>query len=319
MTFPHDDPEFDALLRIVAEERSLSVGLVEKDYWVTHSLWALHVAGLDVWFKGGTSLSKGFGLIQRFSEDLDLKIERGRVDALPAVTDWHRESKKAIAERQAFFQQMAIGVAIPGTELSLEDDPTTKWRQANVRVNYPGKHLAELDAMLPFVKLEIGGARVTPFVETALSSFVHDKLVELQQLGDFDDNRPRAVRCVHPLVTVVEKLDALQRRFPRDAVAPATFVRHFEDVARVVQAALPPMDGYDSVVALADEMLAQRQISALPSATDSCFSPSEGPRWDGIRDAYEAIAPMFWGARIPLDEACEKIREWTGATFASVP
>ena len=82
MTFVHEDAEFDDLLRIVAGRRGLAIGLVEKDYWVTHALWALHAEGFDVWFKGGTSLSKGFGLIERFSEDLDLKVEPGRVGAL---------------------------------------------------------------------------------------------------------------------------------------------------------------------------------------------------------------------------------------------
>jgi len=48
MTFIHDDPEFDALLQIVAQTRQLGVALVEKDYWVTHALWALHAQGFDV-------------------------------------------------------------------------------------------------------------------------------------------------------------------------------------------------------------------------------------------------------------------------------
>lgn len=74
MTFVHEDADFPALLNIVARERGIVAALVEKDYWVTHTLWALHRTGLEVWFKGGTSLSKGFGLIQRFSEDLDLMI-----------------------------------------------------------------------------------------------------------------------------------------------------------------------------------------------------------------------------------------------------
>lgn len=59
MTFVHDDPDFDALLRIVADKRRISIGLVEKDYWVTHTLWALKQTGFEIWFKGGTSLSKG--------------------------------------------------------------------------------------------------------------------------------------------------------------------------------------------------------------------------------------------------------------------
>ncbi len=67
MSFLHDDPEFADLLRIVARDRGLAASLVEKDYWVTHALWALHETGLEISFKGGTSLSKGFGIIQRFS------------------------------------------------------------------------------------------------------------------------------------------------------------------------------------------------------------------------------------------------------------
>ena len=77
MNFVHEDPEFQQLVGIVARDKGTAAALIEKDYWVTHTLWALHETGLDLWFKGGTSLSKGFGLIQRFSEDLDLMIKHG--------------------------------------------------------------------------------------------------------------------------------------------------------------------------------------------------------------------------------------------------
>ena len=79
MIFVHQDGEFQQLVRIVARSTGIAAALIEKDYWVTHTLCALHQTGLDIWFKGGTSLSKGFGLIQRFSEDLDLRVERGTV------------------------------------------------------------------------------------------------------------------------------------------------------------------------------------------------------------------------------------------------
>ena len=55
MNFVHEDVEFDELLRIVATKRDLSLALVEKDYWVTHVLWAIHAQGFEVWFKGCTS------------------------------------------------------------------------------------------------------------------------------------------------------------------------------------------------------------------------------------------------------------------------
>lgn len=50
------------------------------------STWAILAQGFEVWFKGGTSLSKGFGLIERFSEDLDLKIEPGSSTLPPCAS-----------------------------------------------------------------------------------------------------------------------------------------------------------------------------------------------------------------------------------------
>ena len=76
------------LLRIVAAKNGIAAALAGKDYWVTHTLWALHETGLDFWFKGCASLSKGFALIYRFSEDLDPMIQRGSMDELPEVTNW---------------------------------------------------------------------------------------------------------------------------------------------------------------------------------------------------------------------------------------
>ena len=45
MSFVHEDPDFDGLVRIAADKRRLSSSLVEKDYWVTHTLWSLLESG----------------------------------------------------------------------------------------------------------------------------------------------------------------------------------------------------------------------------------------------------------------------------------
>lgn len=93
MNFVHDDPEFRDLVQIVARDRGIAPGLVEKDYWVTHTLWSLLRQGFELWFKGGTSLSKGFDLILRFSEDLDLKLEPGSVSGVPTAKNWKSTAK----------------------------------------------------------------------------------------------------------------------------------------------------------------------------------------------------------------------------------
>ncbi|VAW99555.1 hypothetical protein MNBD_GAMMA23-1872 [hydrothermal vent metagenome] len=73
----HEDNEvFTELVAVTAETIGLPQVYVEKDYWVTKALKHLSEsthAG-DVVFKGGTSLSKAYRLIDRFSEDIDLAV-----------------------------------------------------------------------------------------------------------------------------------------------------------------------------------------------------------------------------------------------------
>ncbi|AKU92614.1 nucleotidyl transferase AbiEii/AbiGii toxin family protein [Vulgatibacter incomptus] len=320
MSFVHENnEEFADLVRIVAGERGMSRSIVEKDYWVTHTLWALSVGGLEVWFKGGTSLSKGFGLIERFSEDLDLKIEPGTVAALPTVSNWKSEGTKATSERQAYFEQLSKSLVVPSCKVELDQETADKtWRGANFLVLYPGLYSNELPGMISsHVRLEVGSARVTPYVAQDLTSWVHEKLVATGTLTAFDDNRAKSVRCVHPLVTLLEKLDALHRRFRNENAFPQTFVRHYEDAAKLAEASarLPPLVGYDSVRALADEMLAQKQIVAMPAADDPAFAPAIGSRWDGIRSAHAALQEMFWGPRLSVEQASATIRTWIASNL----
>src|SRR5882724_7129730 len=71
----HNHKQFPDLIRIVAQQKGIDPALVEKDYWITHCLHGLQQLGLSFALKGGTSLSKGFQIIDRFSEDIDIRIE----------------------------------------------------------------------------------------------------------------------------------------------------------------------------------------------------------------------------------------------------
>ena len=112
-----EHPDFDqAILRAAEHFRGegLRPAIIEKDYYVTEALRLIaQTAGDKVIFKGGTSLSKGWNLIQRFSEDIDLFLDprafqpalgknavnrelkklRGAVQAHPALTFLPDESK----------------------------------------------------------------------------------------------------------------------------------------------------------------------------------------------------------------------------------
>jgi len=314
MSFVHEDAEFGQLVQIVARATGIAAALVEKDYWVTHTLWALHQTGLDIWLKGGTSLSKGFGLIQRFSEDLDLMVQHGTAGGLPEVTSWTSTNKGPVAKRRAFYDALAAALVVPGVRVELDPSRTDKRaRVADYLGHYPGALLDWLaPAMSPFVRLEVGRARVVPHVQVSLGSFVHAHLDSQGMLGDYDDNRPASVRCVHPLVTLLEKLDAMARRYGRDELEPDSFVRHYEDAAQIIRAEddLPDMEL--TAAALARDMLEQKDIAALPRADEPALVLASPQKRAAIDKAYAKIAPMYWAPRIPLDDACETIRAWLG-------
>ena len=138
--------------------------------------------------RGGTSLSKGFGLIQRFSEDLDLKLEGGKLE-LPSVRNWKSKERGPLAERLAFFKAVA---AFSLVDLQLRLDPASlgeRCTNAGIEARYPGHFSAGLpQAMRPFVLLEVGDARIRPFVERPVSSWVHD-----HHLPGLDDTAARLV------------------------------------------------------------------------------------------------------------------------------
>jgi predicted nucleotidyltransferase component of viral defense system len=70
-----DDSGFATAINRAAKELGLHPQFVEKDYWVTEVLRSLHRDfAAHFIFKGGTSLSKGYGLIERFSEDIDILV-----------------------------------------------------------------------------------------------------------------------------------------------------------------------------------------------------------------------------------------------------
>lgn len=314
MTLPHESGEFEALLAIVAQKTGVGEALVEKDYWVTHTLWLLQRSGLEIYFKGGTSLSKGFNLIQRFSEDIDAWLQRGTVADLPEVSHWTRTSKGHVESRRRFYEALPALLEDPKTriEVTLETLPNDA-REALFFVRYPGVHLGALASPnLPYIQLEVGYTEVVPNVPITIGSFVHDHLSELGRLGEFQDNRPQQLPTVHPLSTLIEKLDAISHRYHRrgDGFAPATFVRHYEDAAWIIRGleALPRLD--ESPRQLADQMVLRKQLRKLPNPKDDAFLLGTAEKRELIEESHDAIEPMFWGGRIPLMEASEAIITW---------
>src|SRR5882672_9546282 len=97
----HNHPQFADLIRIVAQQRGIDPALVEKDYWIVHCLYGLQQLGLTFELKGGTSLSKGFQIIDHFSEDIDIRIEPPPDQDVR--TGRNHRKKKHVEGRKAFY------------------------------------------------------------------------------------------------------------------------------------------------------------------------------------------------------------------------
>lgn len=91
---------FNEAIRITAQQMDIQPIYVEKDYWVTLVLHTLYHSTVkdEVIFKGGTSLSKCFGLIDRFSEDIDLVVLREEGDSSNKLTNKIKKISTLVSE-----------------------------------------------------------------------------------------------------------------------------------------------------------------------------------------------------------------------------
>lgn len=106
----HDHKDFPDLLRILEEESGIQAGLIEKDYWIMHVLYGLTKQGFSFELKGGTSLSKGYRIIDRFSEDIDIHI---KAPAELKVNENPKNTKTgAVESRKNFYDWLAVNIQL---------------------------------------------------------------------------------------------------------------------------------------------------------------------------------------------------------------
>ena len=133
----HRHPEFADLNRIVADQRGIDPVLVEKDYWIMHCLYGLQQLGLRFELKGGTSLSKGYRIIDRFSEDIDIRIEPAPEQGVS--TNPNQTKPQHIESRRTFYEGLAGSILIDGIVGVARDtafDDERYYRSGGIRLAY---------------------------------------------------------------------------------------------------------------------------------------------------------------------------------------
>ena len=132
--FANDAPELrDEAFQETAAQLGMSKAIIEKDFWVCWSLkqlFALPSFGEQMIFKGGTSLSKAYDVIHRFSEDVDLSLDREQLgfvgDRDPEDPDLSsKKQKKLLQELEEAAKESAQDkspVATPSKKPSAKTD-----------------------------------------------------------------------------------------------------------------------------------------------------------------------------------------------------
>lgn len=204
----------------VAEKRGITPFAVEKDWWVSQTLKA--VFELDVAehlvFKGGTSLSKAWNLIERFSEDIDLAIEREFLGFEGSLTK-NKKTKLRKASGQyiseVFYLELQEKFKEKGLEnvtFSLAETQNSDQDPRIINIFYP--NIIEVTEYLkPRVQIEVGcRSLIEPFTMKKNSAMVDDEYPE-QSFSEKSEEIP----SVNPERTFLEKIFLLHEEFQKTA------------------------------------------------------------------------------------------------------
>ncbi|ARN85007.1 nucleotidyl transferase AbiEii/AbiGii toxin family protein [Candidatus Nucleicultrix amoebiphila] len=230
LNYLHHHSNFSDLLNIVGHKKNMDPALIEKDYWIMHCLYGLQKMGLSFQLKGGTSLSKGYQIIHRFSEDIDIRIEP--LSGMTVYTGRNQNKPSHCNSRRDFYNALQKRIKIDGID-SVERDKNfddEKFRSGGIRLLYHSRTSA-LTHLKEGILLEVGFDDVSPNKPRDITSWAYDHAVANRV--PVKDNRARKVRCYDPGYTFVEKLQTIStkyRKITNKNSLPENFMRHYYDV-----------------------------------------------------------------------------------------
>lgn len=278
----------------VSRKLGISPAIIEKDYWVCRTLDALfHLPELSdhLVFKGGTSLSKAYGLIERFSEDVDVSFHRDYLGFAPPDDPESIEGTNARKRRMEELQNACIekiGTSLlPALQRKFEEDlkGISGWSleidsadpQA-IQFHFPQAGVEAFPYIKPSVKIELGArSDVCPREERDIRSFIGQSLE--QDIG---------VTTVHTLAaerTFWEKATILHAEYHRNQKdlnkkMPSHYARHYHDLAKLAQSEVADR-------ALADDELRKRVVEHK-----SVYFQSAGSRYDlAVPGSFKLVPP----------------------------
>ena len=227
-------------------QQGLNLSVIEKDWWVTMTLKALFASSVSEYlsFKGGTSLSKGWGVIKRFSEDIDLAIHHSYYK----IESTSKSQREKLRKKGRKFVVNELAYELEGimhgwgltdchiqpiierqdengiTPIDSDKDPVV------LHVLYDSVVAESSEYMLPYVKVEISCLSMKePTVFRPLCSIIK------KHFPDDDTDATVNARTVVPTRTFLEKVFLLAEESQKEKPRTRRMSRHYYDLWQLMQ------------------------------------------------------------------------------------
>lgn len=312
--------------REVFQAVSLSMGLrpdiVEKDFWVCFMLHHLFhdCKYKDAFvFKGGTSLSKAYHVIERFSEDIDIILDWRKI--VPTDDNpWNDRSKtkqdqynKMVNARAAEFYASDL---VPCLNSELEEIlGSGQWvavdENDEMVVNFYYPQLFEVEYLRDKVRLEIGPlAEWLPSHVTDIQSFVSEKYPQLF------DRKVTEILTIDVERTFWEKLTILHKmaNFPANKNLPSRYARHLYDVYCMMNSPVKEQAFARKELLEKDVIFKQKFYNAKSAHYESAtlkeisLIPADHIM-DAVKQDYAAMKNMIYGDYPGFETIIEQLKE----------
>lgn len=233
------------LLDITSGKTGLPRLAIEKDWWVTMVLKALSLTQYAhlMSFKGGTSLSKGWHLINRFSEDIDIALKREERFLINGTsntqlakvrrTSRHYIVRELPLELHSALSSLGItNFTIEPEMARIKEGVSTELRADThpsvIFVNYDSIVPETSEYVQPRVKIEISCLSMDePVEELVLTSFISDSVPESEDVEV-------RFKTVIPTRTFLEKIFLLHEEFQKEQPRSYRMSRHLYDLEKIM-------------------------------------------------------------------------------------
>ncbi|MGM9747732.1 MAG: nucleotidyl transferase AbiEii/AbiGii toxin family protein [Candidatus Cryptobacteroides sp.] len=246
-----------ALIAKVAKTKNIDDAAAEKDWWVTAVLYAVFHTSIAEYslFKGGTSLSKGWDIISRFSEDIDIALNRSfyrDVKGYACADCASMTQIRNLREKNQDFifgefknelceKMNALGLPVikvlDENEVAAEEGKVRKTSHdkdpAVLYVFYPSRYTSAKSYAKPVVKIEVSCLSLSePYEMKPISSLVQ-QICSAEFGEDIDNAFNQTIMTVSPARTFLEKAFLLCEEFQKDKPRTSRMSRHLYDLDKL--------------------------------------------------------------------------------------